>query len=61
MDEPGGMFLGGFYSRATRNGCESKITAHPPAYFDYSDRVSVLCRLGRQPVLDVAKNRQRAA
>jgi hypothetical protein len=36
VDDPEGMFLGGFYSRATRNGCESKITAHPLAYFDYS-------------------------
>ncbi len=36
VDDPGGMFLGGFYSRATRNGCESKITAHPTGYFDYS-------------------------
>ena len=36
VDDPDGMFLGGFYARATRNGCESKITAHPTGYFDYS-------------------------
>lgn len=36
VDDPDGMFLGGFYSRSTRNGCESKITAHPTGYFDYS-------------------------
>jgi hypothetical protein len=36
VDDPEGMFLGGFYSRATRNGCEARITAHPLAYFDYS-------------------------
>jgi len=31
-----GVFLGGFYARNTVQGCESKITAHPRAYFDYS-------------------------
>jgi hypothetical protein len=36
VDEPGGLFLGGFYSRATRNGCEARIAAHPTSYFDYS-------------------------
>lgn len=36
VDDPDGMFLGGFYSRSTRKGCESKITAHPTGYFDYS-------------------------
>jgi len=36
VDEPGGMFVGGFYARSTRQGCDSKITAHPPRYLDYS-------------------------
>jgi hypothetical protein len=36
VDEPGGAFLGGFYSRATQNGCEARVTEHPPEYFDYS-------------------------
>ena len=31
-----GFFVGGFYSRATRDGCEARITSHPPYYFDYS-------------------------
>jgi Sulfatase-modifying factor enzyme 1 len=36
VDVEGGAFVGGFYSRATREGCDSKITSHPPEYFDYS-------------------------
>ncbi len=36
VDEPRGAFLGGFYSRATREGCDSRISSHPPEYFDYS-------------------------
>lgn len=39
VDEPGGAFLGGFYSRATQNGCEARVTEHPPEYFDYSTGV----------------------
>jgi serine/threonine protein kinase len=29
-------FYGGFYSRATTEGCESKNARHPPSYFNYS-------------------------
>jgi hypothetical protein len=36
VDEADGTFVGGFYARSTRNGCESKITAHAPTYLDYS-------------------------
>jgi sulfatase modifying factor 1 len=36
VDEVEGTFVGGFYARSTRNGCESKITAHAPTYLDYS-------------------------
>jgi formylglycine-generating enzyme len=36
IDDPEGTFLGGFYSRNTKEGCLSKITAHPMAYYDYS-------------------------
>lgn len=36
IDDPGGTFLGGFYSRATREGCEAKIENHSSEYFDYS-------------------------
>jgi len=36
VDEPRGAFLGGFYSRSTREGCDARIGVHPPEYFDYS-------------------------
>ncbi len=36
VDDPEGVFVGGFYSRATRNGCEARVSAHGPSYFDYS-------------------------
>ena len=39
VDEPGGGFAGGFYSRSTRAGCEALITAHPRPYLDYSTGV----------------------
>ncbi len=39
VDEPRGAFLGGFYSRATLNGCDARVTEHPPEYFDYSTGV----------------------
>jgi len=36
IDDPEGTFVGGFYARATRDGCNSMIDVHAPAYFDYS-------------------------
>ena len=36
VDEPAGAFQGGFFSRSTREGCDARITVHPPAYSDYS-------------------------
>jgi len=39
VDEPSGAFLGGFYARATTNGCEARVTEHPVEYFDYSTGV----------------------
>jgi hypothetical protein len=36
IDEPSGSFVGGFYSRATREGCDSSIDSHAPGYLDYS-------------------------
>jgi formylglycine-generating enzyme required for sulfatase activity len=36
VDDASGAFQGGFYARATRSGCEARITAHPKAYADYS-------------------------
>lgn len=29
-------FLGGFYARSTREGCESRVGSHAPVYYDYS-------------------------
>lgn len=39
VDEGGGAFAGGFYSRSTRAGCDAVITAHPKVYADYSTGV----------------------
>jgi hypothetical protein len=39
VDEPGGAFLGGFYARATVNGCDAIVNEHPVEYFDYSTGV----------------------
>ncbi len=39
VDDPDGTFVGGFYARATRSGCDAKVSAHPATYFDYSTGV----------------------
>jgi len=36
VEDANGAFQGGFYARATRSGCDARITAHPKAYADYS-------------------------
>jgi hypothetical protein len=36
IDEPDGSFVGGFYSRGTREGCDASIDSHAPGYLDYS-------------------------
>lgn len=36
IDDEGGVFLGGFYSRATREGCDAAVESHSPKYLDYS-------------------------
>ncbi len=36
IDDPNGVFVGGFYARATRSGCEARIANHAPGYYDYS-------------------------
>ncbi len=36
IDDEKGRFVGGFFSRSKRDGCESSVTAHPRAYLDYS-------------------------
>jgi hypothetical protein len=46
VDDPDGVFVGGFYSRATRNGCEARVGVHGPAYFDYSTGYRCCADLG---------------
>lgn len=36
IDDPNGTFVGGFFSRGTREGCAAKVESHAPAYTDYS-------------------------
>jgi hypothetical protein len=36
VSDEGGVFVGGFYARATREGCEARISSHSPQYYDYS-------------------------
>lgn len=36
IDDNDGVFLGGFYSRARKDGCDASISSHPVQYFDYS-------------------------
>lgn len=36
IDDPEGTFVGGFFSRSTKEGCGSTITGHPFGYYDYS-------------------------
>lgn len=30
------VFVGGFYARGTKQGCDSRISSHGPSYYDYS-------------------------
>ena len=39
IDDPDGTFLGGFYARSKRDGCESAVEAHVLSYADYSTGV----------------------
>lgn len=36
VDDENGAFMGGFYARATRLGCDARISTHPKQYSDYS-------------------------
>jgi formylglycine-generating enzyme len=36
IDDPDGTFVGGFYARNTKKGCEQVVTGHPAGYMDYS-------------------------
>ncbi|MEZ4372519.1 MAG: SUMF1/EgtB/PvdO family nonheme iron enzyme [Polyangiaceae bacterium] len=46
IDDPEGVFVGGFFSRSTKNGCLASVHAHPPEYYDYS--LGVRCCLSQQ-------------
>lgn len=39
VEDEKGRFQGGFFSRSKTDGCQSKVTAHPKGYFDYSTGV----------------------
>jgi hypothetical protein len=36
IEDETGVFVGGFYARATSKGCEARIADHAPSYYDYS-------------------------
>ncbi len=36
IEDPDGTFVGGFFSRQTREGCDAKVEGHAAAYTDYS-------------------------
>lgn len=36
VEDPSGVFVGGFYARMTTKGCEAKVSGHAPSYYDYS-------------------------
>jgi len=36
VDDDHPAFVGGFYARATTNGCEARVSNHAPGYYDYS-------------------------
>lgn len=44
VDDREGVFVGGFFSRSTKAGCEAKVSSHAPTYFDYS--LGVRCCAG---------------
>jgi hypothetical protein len=36
IDDPEGTFLGGFFARGKKDGCDSAVESHPLDYADYS-------------------------
>jgi formylglycine-generating enzyme required for sulfatase activity len=36
IDDPEGTFVGGFYARGKKDGCQSGVEAHSLGYADYS-------------------------
>ncbi|WP_437820020.1 hypothetical protein [Sorangium sp. So ce1078] len=49
IDDPEGTFVGGFYARATREGCMSRVVSHDFTYFDYSTGVRCCADLREAP------------
>jgi formylglycine-generating enzyme required for sulfatase activity len=45
IDDPDGTFLGGFFSRSTREGCDARVEVHSYDYYDYS--LGVRCCKGQ--------------
>lgn len=45
IDDSDGTFLGGFYSRSTREGCDARVEVHSYDYYDYS--LGVRCCKGQ--------------
>jgi formylglycine-generating enzyme len=39
IDDPNGTFVGGFFSRGTKEGCDAGVATHPYTYWDYSTGV----------------------
>jgi formylglycine-generating enzyme len=36
VEDPEGTFVGGFYARSTREGCDARVEVHSYDYYDYS-------------------------
>ncbi|WP_437593682.1 hypothetical protein [Sorangium sp. So ce1000] len=49
IDDPDGTFVGGFYARATREGCMARVASHDFTYFDYSTGVRCCADLRTAP------------
>ncbi|WP_437986875.1 hypothetical protein [Sorangium sp. So ce117] len=49
IDDPEGTFVGGFYARATREGCMARVASHDFTYFDYSTGVRCCSDLRTAP------------
>lgn len=61
IDDPEGTFVGGFYSRSTKDGCDSIIRAHDFTYFDYSTGVRCCADLAATPAEQPLDNASRDA
>ena len=50
VDDDDGVFVGGFYARAKKDGCQSTVRTHGLTYADYSTGF----RCCQEPVLEPA-------